>query len=120
MDWQVLDVLTTMADDIRIASALAQLNRFAPTITPQMVKEEHQRRDTGMRKRLVLDELTYLQTNGIFFFSERDHRIDDETSIVKWYNEDIIYTGFMDEDGVPVFDHTSVPLLKRTGYWDNE
>lgn len=129
MNWQVLDVLMTQMDDIRTASALVRVNRFAPTVPPRMVREERQRRDTETRKRRLLDELASLQTEVGFadmFLSERDYRIDDRKSIVEWcyveHEGETVFTGFEDEDGVPdMVDLTEyIPVLRRTGYWEEE
>ena len=126
MDWQVLEVLITRTDDIRVASALARVCKFAPKVPPRMIREERQRRDTEMRKRILLEELLSLQTEIGFadvFLSERDYRIDDRKSIVEWcYVEregEIIFTGFVDEDGAPdMVDLTEyIPVLRSTGFW---
>ena len=129
MDWQVLEVLITRTDDIRVASVLARVCKFAPGIPPRMIREERQRRDTEMRKRRLLDELSSLQTEIGFadvFLSERDYHIDDRKSIVEWcyveHEGETIFTGFVDEDGAPDFvDLTEyIPVLRRTGYWQEE
>lgn len=129
MDWQVLEVLMMHMDDIRVASALARVCKLAPGIPPRMIREELQCRDTEMRKRRLLDELSSLQTEIGFadmFLTERDYRIDDRKSIVEWcYVEregETIFTGFVDEDGAPdMVDLTEyIPVLRSTGFWEEE
>ena len=126
MNWQIIDVLMSHLDDIRDASALARLNRDAPSIHTGMKKKELERRDTVRRKSLLLTELRALEEEvdfADFFLTERDGQIDDRRSIIRWCrveNEgEILYTEIMDEDGVPdVIDLTEfIPVLRRTGFW---
>ena len=129
MNWQVLEMLMMHMDDIRVASALARVCKFAPGIPPRIIREERQRRDTEMRKRCLLDELSSLEVEiGVadMFLSERDYCIDDRKSIVEWchveYVGPTVFTGFEDEDGV--FDFTDlveyIPVLRSTGFWQEE